>query len=207
MWCKHITMGIITCFYDCSILLNQTGLSEFHSPWGLVWFSLLKLFRETVISINFGFLKQRRLLLGVEWDFSTHSKRHWYMSMPDQFSGSLCRTAFLRNLHLGQQIGLKKLYSCCSGTVEKLDKTNPQLLAVCSLKYGACWCVACRSLEVAIHSWKCPYGSGALGEVLISHVQEAVSFLSAFCSAELKANLQARFTLLANMHSRKKNIL
>lgn len=66
MWCKHITMGIITCFYDRSILLNQTGLSEFHSSWGLVWFSLLKLFRETVISINFGFLKQRRLLLGGE---------------------------------------------------------------------------------------------------------------------------------------------
>lgn len=66
MWCKHITMGIITFFYDRSILLNQTGLSKFQSPWGLVWFSLLKLFRETVISINFGFLKQRRLLLGVE---------------------------------------------------------------------------------------------------------------------------------------------
>lgn len=70
------------------------------------------------------------------------------------------------------------------------DKTGPQHLAVCFLKYGGSWCISCSSHQVALlRSWKLPWDSAAPRGVFISCVQEAVSFLSAFHSAVLKAKL------------------
>lgn len=62
------------------------------------------------------------------------------------------------------------------------------------MKCGVSWSISSRALQAPLfHSWKLPWDFGALRRVFVSYIQEAVSFLSAFHSAVLKAKLLTGF--------------